>query len=216
MAGYKKIIILEGFDMVGKSTYANEFLKVRTYYPNHDITDVTIGRNNSWAIGYSVLDFLSQIDVRDEHIVINRGVFSSYVYSKLYGHSEDELPEAVIDYYRNSQFFKDNVSVIYFQHFSRSSAKVIYESSMSRQKSFNELTAKLDQFSDFDQYWRAYSKASELFIESFNLIGVTPYYFRTGDGYFLETSPLGETKYVYDESKCDGCYDCPLEGKCGE
>lgn len=198
---YKKIIVLEGFDMTGKSTFAEKILllsdpyhKYKIYNPHHNLTDATIGRHNSWAIGYSIFDFLSQmnLDATDTHIIINRGVFSSYVYSELNGSAKDKLPAEVVDWYRNSQFFKDNVDVLFFQHFSEATAKEIYDASQDREENPNKLSRQLDTFDGFSQYWDTYRRANELFLESFELVGVSPIFLRTGVGFFQEKFSSGE------------------------
>lgn len=170
-----KVIIVEGFEMVGKTSYAKT-LAERTnnfiYHADHDLTDKTVGRNNSWTIGYGIFDLLSHIPT-EETIIIDRHVASSYVYQKLYG-PEGELYSEVIDYYKNNKFFHDSVTHIHVQHESKEEALKIFEKSKTRDKNSNELSNKYDQFDNFEEYWSRYSKAQEYFLEAYLKLGVAP------------------------------------------
>lgn len=187
MLNLKKVVVVEGFDMVGKSTWVNEVLGTyQQYTPDHDLTDSTVGRSNSWTIGYGIFDLLSQVGYSGEGIVINRGVASSYVYPQIY--NQNPLDLQVIEWYKGNKFFKEETSVLYFFHESQESARVIYENSQKRQKNPNKLSDKMDQFKDFEDYWSTYTKAHRLFVEAFNKLGIKPEFIMTGSGGFTEVS----------------------------
>lgn len=172
-----KVIIVEGFEMVGKTSYAKSLYspdgtRPIIYHADHDLTDKTIGRNNSWAIGYGIFDLLSHSDIK-ETIIIDRHVASSYVYPKLYGLNSELNPE-IVEYYKNSEFFHKSVTHIHIQHESKEEALKIFEKSKTREKNANELSNKYDQFDNFEEYWGRYSKAQEYFLEAYLKLGIHP------------------------------------------
>lgn len=170
----KKVFIVEGFDMVGKTTAIKNFLPdYDTYFANHDLTDKVVGRDKSWVIGYGVLDLLSQIHSRDIKLVINRGVASSYVYSILYD-DQSSLDERVLQWYRHNDFFVNQVGHIYVSHFNEVSARQIYENSLHRETNPNELSAKYDRFNSFEEYWELYQEADRLFNQTYRKLGINP------------------------------------------
>lgn len=170
---YKDIIIVEGFDMVGKTKFAKqEFSEYSHYYANHDLTDITVGRNNSWTIGYGIIDFLSQVHKSGQKILINRGICSSIVYESIY--NKTDLNRSIVDYYRNNQFFHDNIDIVYVRHNTRTCAEYIYEMSKSRERNKNELSDQYDKFKDFNDYWNTYRLFDHKFHESFSMINFDP------------------------------------------
>lgn len=171
------IYIIDGFDMVGKTSYIKSNLKGAKYWhPTHDLTDSTIGRVSSWSLGYGVLDFLSQTSL-DQDIVIDRGVASSYVYNLLYIHKK--LPKEVIQYYRDWKWFHKEVKYIHIRHSSENSARKIFSRGQTRGTAQNELSAKYDRFRNFDQYWDRYLEAEKLFTEAYFLLEIIPEYYYT-------------------------------------
>lgn len=170
----KRIYILEGMDMVGKTTFAKTSMPgYRIYHADHDLVDRAAGRNYSWIIGYGVLDFLRQTGPLSEKIVIDRGVFSSYVYPKLYEEPE-VLSQSVTTWYENDEFFNEEVGHIYVCHSSEESARQIYEESRHRPENPNVLSAAYDTFESFDQYWSTYLRAHELFGEIYGKMWIRP------------------------------------------
>lgn len=171
------ICIVEGFDIVGKSTFINYQLpEYELYYYNHDISDETIGRSNACILGMNVIDFLSQVKPK-EKIIINRGIFSSIVYEKLY--NNNILPDIVIDYYKNSEYFHNNIDIIYLMHDSRASAEILYQNSLHRPLNPNELNQEYDRFESFNDYWSIYMRAHNLFMNAFEDLKIKPYIVRT-------------------------------------
>lgn len=178
----KDIIIVEGFEMVGKSTaIKNLFVKegYTSYHATHDLTDITVGRNNSWTIGYGVLDFLKQYNQNflvhfPAKVVIDRGIFSSYVYQKLYG-PEGDLDFKILDYYANDEFFHNEITHCYVRPANKAVARMLWENSKNRPKNPNILSNKYDQFKTFEDYWEMYKKAEDLFFESYKIMKIKPY-----------------------------------------
>lgn len=179
----KNTVIVEGFEMVGKSTLIENLL-VRdngfvNYHATHDLTDRTIGRNNSWTIGYGVLDFLSQYNREpykrfDLKVAIDRGVFSSYVYQKLYGPVSD-LNYKIVDWYKRNNFFHEDVTHLYVKPADETVSRMLWDKSRERPENPNFLSNKYDKFSSFEEYWEMFKKADELFKEAYRAMNVKPY-----------------------------------------
>jgi len=172
---WRNIVIVEGFEITGKTTTMKKMLipdGYSYYHPNHNLTDVTIGRDNSWTIGYGIFDLLSQIDLSNTKILIDRGVASSYVYGILNG---NPLDKRVIEWYKNNDFFHRGVSHVIVKHTDMTSARKIYDRCLSeRPENPNELSAKFDRFENFDEYYRKYSYASTLFDEAYEKLNIVP------------------------------------------
>lgn len=179
------IILVEGMDMTGKSTFVKR--KVPNYFTSyechHDLTDKTVGRENSWTIGYGIIDFLQQMcsdpcnNLMNCNVVINRGVFSSYVYGRLY--QNNLLDETVIDFYKNNDFFKYDIDHVYVRHHSLDTAERIFESSKTREVADTEISRKYDKFNSFRDYWVYYNMADQLFKEVYDKVGIKPHIFET-------------------------------------
>lgn len=179
MTEYNNVCIIEGFDIVGKTTYAKEYLSnYRLYEYDHTIIDNTVGRSKAWMPGYSIIDFLSKTDNKKK-IVLNRGICSSIVYNKL--SNMEEIPEDIIEYYKHSKYFHDKVDILYFYHKSKSSAELLYTSSLSREVNSNKINQSYDRFNSFEDYWETYLKYESEFLCSFNLLNVNPYFIGVGN-----------------------------------
>lgn len=165
--------LIEGFDMVGKTTFMKILLPDhKIYHCRHDLSDSTIGRNNSWALGYGIIDFLDQTDGYDSKVIIDRGVMSSYVYEDIYNFRS--LNPKIMEWYRNCESFINKIDHIYIRHQSRDTAQTIYESSQSREINPNILSALYDRFDSFDDYWETYLRADQLYKEAYSIIGIKP------------------------------------------
>lgn len=165
------IKIVEGFDIVGKTTYMNKVhSNSKVYHCNHDLSDITIGRHNSWALGYGIIDFLSQVKINDE-ILIDRGVISSAVYAELY---DSPLDSHVLEWYAGCEYFKKCIDHIYIRHYDETSARKIYEFAQSRKVNPNPLSAKFDKFTSFENYWSTYRHADQLFLDTYDKLGISP------------------------------------------
>lgn len=185
------ICIVEGFDMVGKSFFMKNFMpEFSIYHANHDLTDQTIGRHNSWAIGYGIIDFLSQTGIGKTKVVIDRGVGSSYVYKMLYEGSSDLISE-VVKWYSEDEFFKESVGHIHVCHYNRASAKVIYAKSQSREENPNKISAQFDKFLSFDEYWEFYEVAEDLFKSVYEKLGIKPIVVKSFNGGYVINYPDG-------------------------
>ena len=180
------IILIEGMDMVGKDTFIQK--RIPSYYDTytcrHQLTDDTVGRNRSWVVGYGVIDYLEQLmtspsnnNLMNLMTVINRGVFSSYVYGRLY--SNQNFDPKILEWYKNNDFFKNTIEHIYIKHHNIDTAKYIFERSQSRAQATNLVSRKLDTFNSFSDYWVRYSQANLLFKEVYDIIGIKPQIFET-------------------------------------
>ena len=168
------IYVVEGFELSGKSTFIDKIMKeFKHYHATHDLTDETIGRKDSWTIGYGVIDFLSQTASKDDLIAIDRGVFSSYVYEHLYNQGNRDTINKVVDWYSRNEFFKNTVGHVRVSHYNKSTARRIFELSKSREVNPNTLSSTYDKFSSFEEYWDRYQEAESLFDEVYKKIGVS-------------------------------------------
>ena len=135
------------------------------------------------------MDFLSQVGVEGLKVVIDRGVSSSFVYKHLYGMNEVSIEEPtvdkVVDWYSKNEFFKSTVNHIHVCHLRKASARQIFEKSKTREINPNALSAQMDRFNDFDEYWETYLKAEELFDEVYDKLGIEPIYVKTYPGGFV-------------------------------
>lgn len=165
--------LVEGFDMVGKTTFMKTlFPEYKIYHCRHDLSDATIGRNNSWALGYGIIDYLDQTDGWDSKTIIDRGVMSSYVYEDIYNFRS--LDSKIIEWYKNCESFISKVDHVYICHKSKETARIIYKKSQSREVNPNTISALYDKFNSFEDYWKTYCKADELYREVYDLLGIKP------------------------------------------
>lgn len=167
------MIIVEGFDCVGKDTYvAKTFRDMLVYRPDYNLFDSFFTRNDAWVIGYSIFDYLSQTNTSSDSIVLNRGIASSLVYAKLYNIDSQILKETnlleLLKWWKSNRVFKDS-TIIHIYHSSKESAEILYNSMVS-----SRVMEDLDKFESFDDYWRMYLKAEELYKDAYHLLGVTP------------------------------------------
>lgn len=178
----KRLCIIDGFDMVGKTTFIKNFMyDFKYYHPNHDITDLVVGRDNSWTIGYGIIDFFSQVGIDNIKAVIDRGPASGYVYKMIYS-TTVRITDPIFDVmsmYRDMEFFATGITHIHVCHSSKESAREIYELSQSREVNPNAISAKLDQFSNFEDYWSTYCKAQKLYHRAYDILDISPIIVKT-------------------------------------
>lgn len=186
-----KVVVVEGFDMVGKTFFMKEHLsQYKIFHADHELTDATVGRNNSWTIGYGIFDLMSQTGLNvSDPIVIDRCVASSFVYSKLFpdGGVSKESMDQIVDWYSKCKVFKEDVVHVHVCHYNRCTARKIYEASQHREKNPNPLSAELDKYSSFDEYWSAYKLAECWFESVYSQLGIEPVKAKVyPGGYFFE------------------------------
>lgn len=183
------IVIVDGFEIVGKTSYIKcAYPTYQYYHPTHSLTDKTIGRHNSWAIGYGLMDMVCQFNNDcDFKLVIDRGVASSYVYPFLYN-QESTLPTEVLKWYRDNLLLKKRVNFVYLCHKTKDSAKFIYEDALShRMTDTNSLSQKYDTFENFEDYWKTYLRADEMFRSVYNYMEIEPEIVYTQRGFWISS-----------------------------
>lgn len=173
------IILLEGFNIVGKSEYIDKQLP--HYYDLYNnsyfcktISDIT--KSPKWIADSEVIDVVEKLisgsnksNLMNLNLIINQGIFSDYVNSRIF--SNKNLDTKILDLYKNNSFFKDYISHIYIRHHDINTAQFIYESAK-----LNEL---IPVFRTFEDYWKMYSYANLLFKEVYDYIGIQPIIFET-------------------------------------
>lgn len=169
----KDVAIIEGFDMVGKTTAVRYlFPNALPYFANHTLTDETIGRDDSWVLGYSLLSLLQRYRLVASPLVINRGPASGVVYSLLYRGKNPHL-DKVVDYYSKWNYFTHKISHLHVRHHDKESAKILFEKSQSRTV-VNDLDKVFDSFSSFEDYWEMYLLAEKYYKETYQRLNITP------------------------------------------
>ena len=166
------VSIYEGFDLVGKTTLAKEISKSGIYRPDYSKIDKFYSRNLAFMFSYSQADIFCYMkdDLLCElpNLFYDRGLASSYVYSRLYKDEYPELPmEVVLDYFDKLSHIFERVIVIHVTHSSRVSAEAMYDHFVSHNDRIHE---RYDTFSDFNEYWERFNYAETLFGEVYDAI----------------------------------------------
>lgn len=165
------ILIFEGFDLVGKTTFARTKTS-SIYRPDYSILDKYYTRNLAFMFGYAQADIWSFCKENNlevpEQIAMDRGLFSSYVYSRIYNDNYPELNEdIVVSYVMKLVRAFDKVDIYDVRHRSRESAKLIYEYNLKHNNDHNE---EYDQFEDIGDYYSRYDYALELFDDIYSIV----------------------------------------------
>lgn len=172
------IVLVEGFDMVGKNTYVKKnFPHYCKYFEyDHTLTDITGNRDKAWIAGYGIISFLDYVlkntNTTNLHVAINRGVLSSVVYEKIY--NRKDIQSEILDWYKNNSFFTEEVKHVYVRHHNADTAREIYNKSISREEASNEINKSYDSFNSFEDYWMVYSLADQLFMNTYKHLGIKP------------------------------------------
>ena len=167
----KNICIVEGFDMVGKDTFIKTaFSDYKVWNPDFKPIDDALGRDKAWTIGLGVVDFLSKTYNGTDKIAINRGAASSYAYS-VCRDDQDTIDNRVVEWYKNNEFYHNQVDHLLLRFSDIEVAKELYYESKLRRDVFNEVSAKLDKFDTFNEYWSEYIRHLEKFDEYYDKVG---------------------------------------------
>ena len=158
-------LIFEGFDLVGKTTYARSLVD-NIYRPDYSVLDNYYNRNLAFMIGYGQSDLFVYMKDNDlsipERIGFDRSLLSSYVYSRLY--SDDPYkpvsPDIVVSYYMKMLYAFDQVDIYDVRHKDMVSARSIYDYNKNHE---NDHTESFDQFEDFDQYFSRFLDSVDYF-----------------------------------------------------
>lgn len=167
----RPIKIIEGFDIVGKDSFA-EFIGLKVYRPEYSFVDTVLDRNKSWVIGQSLYDFFESLQVVP-NFTLNRGIASSYVYAYLYGSKEDQdfISNTLIDWYNSLKTFTKYSCIIHVDHSSMVVASKLYDKCMKERA----LVEDLDKFNSFEDYWSHYLRADDLYKEAYDKLKVPVY-----------------------------------------
>lgn len=171
------ILVVEGYDMVGKSTLISnlvsimstlDFHRVRpvvVFRPDYDnlCYDDVIDKSNRLVIGLSVLDFIRSDKNYNKLTIFDRGLPSGIVYSALY--QDNKLNKCMIDSYIDL-YLNMKTCILYINHESKSSAMVKYNKSILD----NNHEDDYDKFSSFDEYYSTYLKFNKEFISTISRV----------------------------------------------
>lgn len=163
------IIVLEGYEMTGKTYYIEQLQKkihnCISYMPNWNvINDKILSRGNRYAVGLSVIDFFSRLNLVNSKLILDRWVASSYAYKKFYNQSSDfsnldDLVESV-----NKSLQDKKILFIHKCHKDIDMAKKMYNLSVV-DANHSDL---YDKFENFDSYYDNYLEFEKLFNEFYD------------------------------------------------
>jgi len=172
MSKSKNIYLIEGFSMVGRSTFIDTAFPASPMYTwNNNHVD-ELNNRNEWNVEYGIIDFLEQVGVRrvanSTGLVLNRGVFSSYVYNYLYSRSRP-FDERILESYKNNKFFHNDIGHIYVRHSDQGLAEEM----------FNKAHEQYPEFKSFSDYWIMYNYADQCYRDIYKKLGITPEIYET-------------------------------------
>jgi thymidylate kinase len=167
------VVIVEGFEFVGKS-HVIELItdhlevdlhkKVVTYRPNYEELsyDSILERSDRYILGLPAIEMFKIMKDDSSVLVLDRSVFSSYVYSIYYNSIDPSKMIQVMDVYRN--ILKDfKVSVIQVTPYTEDSSKLLYVQALKD----DDHKDKYDKFESFDEYYKMLNNMEYLFSESY-------------------------------------------------
>lgn len=167
-----RVIIVEGFEKTGKSTYLRGLHKnygmrvIDPDYHNKLGAFYQMDYSDRYIINLSLIDCISNgiIEVSPDSILaINRGVVSGAAYAEIYNQrlncDIDKVLTRMAHLYR-----KLGVHHIYVEHQNSYAAKDIYYKA--------DATESYDEFGGFEDYWNNYQKFDNYFAYLFDKYGV--------------------------------------------
>lgn len=170
------IIIVEGYEFVGKSHVANLLIdelslqsdcKVLMYRPDYELVgyDTVLDRKNRYILGLPVIELFGTVMKSFNgrvKLMLDRSVFSSYVYSILYNSATESEMMSVFEVYQ--KVFKDyKVLVVQVSPYTKDSSELLYTQSLSD----DQHKDKYDKFENFDEYFSMLTKVEALYLDSF-------------------------------------------------
>lgn len=166
-----RAFILEGFDIVGKTTYSR-MLVDSVYRPDYSIFDQYFDRTLAFMFGYAQADTWSYCKSAGlsvpELVGIDRSPISGYVYSRLYGKDIEPLScDFVISYLMKMLKAFDQIEIYDVRHSGMESAEEIYDYTQKYSEDHNE---PFDTFDSFSDYYNTYSRASIYFDAIYGVI----------------------------------------------
>lgn len=158
------IKIVEGFEMVGKTTFMNQ-LKGQSLAGLKDHLGITsmegeygVGYTNYWIVGAMIARLCSQGIIKGD-VVQDRGILSTIAYGKL--QDKNFKATGYLD-----KYFKDlekaGCIIYYLLHADKDTARHYYNAALKRKDN----DGVYDKFDDFNEYW---NKSKEMY-DTFNEI----------------------------------------------
>lgn len=155
------IVIYEGCDMVGKSTFISMNEIISPYHPSYSLFDKLIDRNNAVTIGLSIIDYYVKCcNTNEFDLIFDRGFPSSIVYSKMYPNEKSLTNDQVREILSYLSSIPCGIQIWHIEHKDKDTARKFYEASQLRED--NE---KFDKFNSFEEYWEFYNKMNSKFHE---------------------------------------------------
>lgn len=155
-------IIVEGFDNVGKTTFINNYMKVKLpnykflqfdYHNTEELGEVP--PKYRYLIGGTLNTLIKSrlINTSETPLVLDRWLVGSLAYNDLYKQGNTTLSTQVVNSL-TSLYDELGILVLYMYHDSKETAKSML--------STHSVVEAYDQFESFEEYWDIYHKADIL------------------------------------------------------
>ena len=173
--GKLKLVIVEGYEMVGKTTVIDylrrEFYSrgVGTvlYRPDYDKYYPKIEYHERGYLGLSALELYSMVGDKDTVLILDRSVFSTMVYDIYYhGFTYREVEEKWLNPTREL-FDKFELYSVLVAHKDKESARELYRVALSTRGSNLD---EYDIFEDFEEYYGEYLQLLSQFISDIDVM----------------------------------------------
>lgn len=173
------VIILEGFEMVGKSTMSkllrNKIANSILYRPNYEDNYRYLTPDQYYIVGLASFEALSQVlDLNLDKLILDRGLPSNIVYS--FGKSHVvPYPELHKIYKRMTQDLA--VAVVHCNHQDLESAITKYDSAIASRKELSEYDTYLkfeDYYEDYTRFEKYYDAAYDRIEEDWDVFYIDP------------------------------------------
>lgn len=197
-----RTIIVEGFDMVGKTVVGKQFGEgYPSYHFNYDLYDKEFDNRDKCHLFYSMqadlLKFLKENNqVLPKCILFDRSPISSYVYSRVYSGKQQSVYYDDVDAFLTPMINLldkgEKVKIYYVEHDNQESAERIYN---SIQKKRGTHTDKYDYFKDFNEYINNYYASMIQYSQIFNHI--LEFYSNAIDIYLVKTLSNSSGEQVF-------------------
>ena len=168
---YSGAVVLEGFEMVGKSYLLNGIKEkyeeynqpVLAYRPDWEgsLNDKVISRGNRYIPGIVLFDIWKNLNSTSKpKLLLDRWLASTYVYSIMYDQEQDcKYISDMIKGHEDAVGSDMKLIFIYKCHKNNDEAREFYDMAIND----NDHSDKYDKFEDFEDYYRNYEKADALY-----------------------------------------------------
>lgn len=164
-----KLVIVEGFDLTGKSYFIEKFSKLYGYKlwePKYstEINNRVIPYDDRYSLGVGLID-LVESRIVDSRVIVNRGLISGVVYNNMYHQGISTMVNKEFYDYATSKYSNpDLIHTIYITHTDERDAEVLYNN--SKKRSGNESYDRFDSFEEYMEFFRMFDQEFSLTLKS--------------------------------------------------